>query len=368
MNIELTKIRIADLFNGYKDSQEEGVVAYGGQLDVRPKYQREFVYKDKQRDAVIDTVLKGFPLNVMYWAKKDDGTFEVLDGQQRTISICQYLNHDFSVKDGDTIKYIDNWEEDKLQEILNYELMVYICEGGDTEKLDWFRTINIAGEKLSDQELRNAVYSGTWLTQAKRYFSRIGCPAMKVGDKFMNADVIRQGLLEKALAWIALAKDTTIEGYMAKHQHDEECSELWQHYQSVIEWVQMTFVKYRKEMKSVDWGELHVRYKDEYYNTTALEEEVATLMADVDVTKKAGIYKYVLTREERWLSIRAFSPSDKRTAYERQQGICPICHRTFKIDDMEADHIQPWSKGGHTTPDNCQCLCRQCNRDKSNKN
>lgn len=366
MNIELTKIRIADLFNGYRDSQEEGVVAYGGMLDVRPKYQREFVYKDKQRDAVIDTVVKGFPLNVMYWAKKDDGTFEVLDGQQRTISICQYLNHDFSIKDGNKIRYIDNWEPDKLQQIYNYELMVYICEGGDTEKLEWFRTINIAGEKLSDQELRNAVYSGSWLTHAKRYFSTVKCPAVRTGEKFVNVDVIRQGLLEKALSWIALDKNTTIESYMAQHQHDAECSELWSYFLSVIDWVQMTFVKYRKEMKSVDWGELYVRYKENHYDTAMIEAEVATLMADVDVTKKSGIYKYILTREEKWLSIRNFSPSDKRTAYERQKGVCPICKKTFKIDEMEADHMLPWSKGGHTTPENCQCLCRECNRDKSN--
>ncbi len=367
MNIELAKIKISDLFDGYKDSQEEGVVAYGGKLDVRPKYQREFVYKDKQRDAVIDTVLKGFPLNVMYWAKKDDGTFEVLDGQQRTISICQYLNHDFSVKYDGSIKYIDNWEQDIRQKILDYELMVYICEGADTEKLEWFKTINIAGEKLSDQELRNAVYSGTWLTQAKRYFSRIGCPAMKVGEKVVNAEVIRQGLLEKALAWIALTQDTTIENYMATHQHEDECSELWSHYQTVIEWVQMTFTKYRKEMKSVDWGELWVDYHDEHYDTTALEVEIATLMADDDVTKKAGVYKYVLTRDERWLSIRSFRAADKRSAFERQKGECPICHKTYKIDEMEADHIKPWSQGGHTTPDNCQCLCKSCNRTKGNK-
>lgn len=365
MKIELTKIRIADLFEGYKDSQEEGVVAYGGRLDVRPKYQREFVYKDKQRDAVIDTVLKGFPLNVMYWAKKDDGTFEVLDGQQRTISICQYLNHDFSVKDGKNIKYIDNWTEDKRKQILNYELMVYICEGGDTEKLEWFKTINIAGEKLSDQELRNAVYSGTWLTQAKRYFSRNGCPAMKIGDKFVTAEVNRQGLLEKALTWISFAQGCTIEEYMAKHQHDAECSELWQYFQSVIEWVQMTFIKYRKEMKNVDWGELYARFSSEHYDTNALEQEIAALMVDDDV-KKVGIYKYVLTREERWLSIRSFSPSEKRSAYERQKGVCPICHKTFRIEEMEADHIIPWSKGGHTNSDNCQCLCKKCNRDKSN--
>lgn len=366
MKIELTKIRIEDLFEGYKDSQEEGVVAYGGRLDVRPKYQREFVYRDEQRNAVIHTVLKGFPLNVMYWAKKDGGNFEVLDGQQRTISICQYLNHDFSIQYEGMTMYIDTWTEDKRQKFLDYELMIYICEGGDAEKLDWFRTINIAGEKLSDQELRNAVYSGTWLTQAKRYFSKTGCAAFKMGEKYVTADVIRQGLLEKALRWVSNARSQTIEEYMAMHQHDEVCSDLWEYYRSVIEWVHMLFIRYRREMRSVDWGELYLRFHQERYDSQALEQEVARLMADEDVSRKAGIYKYVLTREECWLNIRAFSPGDKRTAYERQNSICPICHKTFPLEEMEADHIVPWSKGGRTSADNCQCLCRECNRAKSN--
>lgn len=366
MNIELHKVKISELFEGYKDSQEEGVVAYGGKLDVRPKYQREFVYKDKQRDAVIDTVIKGFPLNVMYWAKKEDGSFEVLDGQQRTLSICQYLNHDFSIKDGNNIKYIDNWEKDKLQKILDYELMVYICEGGDTEKLEWFKTINIAGEKLSDQELRNAVYSGVWLTQTKRYFSRFGCPAMKVGDKYVNADVIRQGLLEKALLWISTAQGMTIEEYMAQHQRDAECSELWNYFECVIEWTRMTFPKYRKEMKNVDWGYLYMHYKDEHYNTDQLDQEISMLLEDDDVNSGSGVYYYVLTREERYLHLRSFDIKQKRKAYEKQKGVCPICKKTFKIEEMEADHIKPWSKGGHTTQENCQCLCKDCNRKKGN--
>lgn len=220
-------------------------------------------------------------------------------------------------------------------------------------------------KQKADPTRPSLIYSGTWLTQAKRYFSRNGCPAMKIGDKFVTAEVNRQGLLEKALTWISFAQGCTIEEYMAKHQHDAECSELWQYFQSVIEWVQMTFIKYRKEMKNVDWGELYARFSSEHYDTNALEQEIAALMVDDDV-KKVGIYKYVLTREERWLSIRSFSPSEKRSAYERQKGVCPICHKTFKIEEMEADHIIPWSKGGHTNSDNCQCLCKKCNRDKSN--
>lgn len=367
MKISETKIRIGDLFEGYKDSQEEGVVAYGGKLDVRPKYQREFVYKDKQRDAVMDTVLKGFPLNVMYWVKTGADTYEVLDGQQRTISICQYLNHDYSIKDeGGIIKYIDNWGPDVQQLIMDYKLMVYICEGGDTEKLEWFRTINIAGEKLSDQELRNAVYAGSWVTDAKRYFSRIGCPGMKVGDKFVRCEVIRQGLLELAIEWIANAQGKTIEQYMAEHQHDTVATELWDYFQKVIMWVQSTFIKYRASMKGVDWGTLYQKYGNGHYNVDEIEEEVARLVADDDVQKAGGIYWYVFDHEEKHLSIRAFDKRDKQRAFEKQKGKCPICGLTFKLEEMEADHIVPWSKGGHTVTENCQVLCKDCNRKKSN--
>lgn len=366
MKIELTKIKISELFAGYKDSGADGVVAYGGKLDVRPAYQREFVYKDKQRDAVIDTLVNGYPLNVFYWVKKDDGTFEVLDGQQRTISICQYLAHDFSIVNDGKIRYIDNWTADKYNEIMDYELMVYICEGGDAEKLAWFERINIAGEKLSDQELRNAVYAGEWLTDAKRYFSRQGCAAQKIGDKYVKCEVIRQGLLEKALVWISMHQGKTIEEYMAAHQHGKECGELWQYYKDVINWVETTFKKYRKPMQSVDWGTLYHQYGNGHYNVDEIEDEVAKLMADDDVTKQSGIYQYIFDKDERHLSIRAFSKVDKQRAFDKQKGKCPECGLTFKIEEMEADHIVPWSKGGHTLPENCQCLCKDCNRKKGN--
>lgn len=366
MKIEKTQIAIRDLFDGWHDSQDEGVVAYGGRLDVRPKYQREFVYKDKQRNAVIETVIHGFPLNTMYWVRKEDGNYEVLDGQQRTISICQFLNRDFSIEFGGNAHIFSSLQPDVREMILNYELDVYICEGTDTEKLEWFKTINIAGERLTDQEIRNAVYSGEWLTQAKRYFSRQGCPAMKKGDYFVSASVIRQELLEKALIWIADAQDTTIEHYMALHQHDSEPSELWHYYCAVIEWAEGLFVNHRKEMRSVDWGWLYNRYHTQKYVVADLTQQVDTLMKDVDVTNKSGIYRYVLTGEERWLSIRAFSPSDKRSAYEKQHGVCTQCGQHFSIEEMEADHIIPWSKGGKTEPGNCQMLCRKCNREKGN--
>ncbi|GHT70309.1 hypothetical protein FACS189452_10950 [Bacteroidia bacterium] len=224
MKIELKEITVRELAEGYKDSQENGVVGYGGKLDIRPPYQREFIYKDKQRDAVIDTVTKEFPLNVMYWAVREDGNFEVIDGQQRTISICQYVNGDFSIKIGDDLLAFHNLQNDQQAQILDYKLMVYFCSGTDSEKLQWFKTINIAGEKLSDQELRNAVYSGSWVSDAKRYFSKNGCPAFKIGNDYLGGSAIRQEYLETAISWLSGGK---IEEYMSQHQHDANATALW---------------------------------------------------------------------------------------------------------------------------------------------
>ena len=199
MKIELHDIKIKDIFNGYQDSQENGVVGFGGKLNIRPAFQREFVYKEKQRNAVIETVLKGFPLNVMYWAETESGDYELLDGQQRTISICQYLNGDYSLHE----KYFHSLSSDIREQIENYELKVYICKGTESEKLDWFKIINIAGVKLTEQELRNAIYTGEWLTDAKRYFSKNGCVAYKIGNKYLNGECNRQDYLETAIRWLA---------------------------------------------------------------------------------------------------------------------------------------------------------------------
>ena len=370
MDIKLHEIPVRDIVKGYKDSQEEGVVAYGGLLDVRPKYQREFVYDEKKRNAVIDTVLKDFPLNVMYWAVNGDGTYEVIDGQQRTLSICQYVNGDFSVKDdkGNPM-YFHTLKPDMQELILDYKLMVYFCEGSETEKLGWFETVNIAGERLTDQELRNSVFCGDWLTHAKRYFSKTGCAAVKVGEKYVKGQAIRQELLETALMWIAQDRGCSIEDYMSRHASDAEATELWEYYRDVIDWVRMTFPKYRKEMKDVnrDWGKLYHDFHKVHYDTQLLEEEIDKLMQDDDVTSSKGIYLYVLTRQERFLNLRAFDQRTRRAAYESQQGRCPECGMTFKYEEMEADHKKPWSKGGHTTPDNCRMLCRKCNNEKSNQ-
>lgn len=362
MEIKLHEITIRDIVDGYKDNQENGVIGYGGKLDIRPPFQREFIYNEKERNAVIETINKGFPLNVMYWSKSDDG-YELLDGQQRTLSFCQYVNGDFSVD----FKGFNNLPKDLQEKILDYKLMIYICEGTPSEKLDWFKIINIAGEKLTDQELRNSQYTGTWLHDAKRHFSKTGCPAYQIGEKFLNGSTIRQDYLETALKWISDRDKLEIEDYMGKHQDDKDANALWMYYQSVIDWINRLFPEYRKEMKGIDWGILYNKYKDESYNSSKLEEQVKRLMIDDDVTNKKGIYSYVITGDERHLSIRAFSDSQKREVYEKQKGICPICKKQFDITDMEGDHIIPWHRGGKTITENCQMLCKDCNSKKAGK-
>ncbi len=358
MEIELKEITIRELTENYQDNEENGVVGFGGKLDIRPPYQREFVYKDKQREAVIDTVTKDFPLNVMYWAVREDGNYEVIDGQQRTISICQYVNGDFA----HFFRYFHNLQKDEQEQILNYKLMVYFCSGTDSEKLKWFQTINIAGEKLTDQELRNAVYSGSWVSDAKRYFSKNSRP--KIGDEYLSGSANRQEYLETAINWIS---NGNIEVYMSKNQNKPNATELWLYFQSVINWTKATFPNYRREMKGINWGFLYNQFQTQSFDHKKLEEEVSELMQDEDVTNKRGIYEYVLTRNEKFLNIRAFSDNQKREAYERQSGKCIKCGQHFEIHEMEADHITPWHEGGKTSAENCQMLCKFDNRSKSGR-
>ena len=367
MKIELHEIPISAVVNGYIDNQEDGVVAYGGKLNVRPAYQREFIYKDKQRDEVIYTIRKGFPLNVMYWVKNGEDSYELMDGQQRTISLCQFVKSAFSIKDGTNTLYFHTLTAEEQQQILDYRLMIYICEGTDKEKLDWFKIINIAGEELTQQELRNAIYTGEWLTDAKKRFSKSQCPAYGLYKDYLSGTPIRQDYLETILSWIASKEEMTIEDYMALHQHDKNASKLWLYAQSVMEWVKTLFPHYRKEMKGLDWGLLYNQFGEQDFDPDTLEAEVQRLMMDDDVSRKAGIYEYLIDGKEKHLSIRAFSPAVKRAVYEKQKGICPNCKKFFPIEAMEADHITPWHAGGHTEKSNCQMLCKECNRRKSGK-
>jgi len=360
MKIELKEITVRELTKDYQDNEENGVVGYDGKLDIRPPYQREFIYKDKQRDAVIDTITKNFPLNTMYWSVRKDGNYEIIDGQQRTISVCQYVKGDFSIYG----LAFHNLPNDKQEQILNYSLMVYFCSGTESERLDWFRIINIAGEKLTDQELRNAVYAGSFVSDAKRYFSKNGCVAYQIGSDFLNGSAIRQEYLETVIDWISKGQ---IEDYMSKHQHDKDAKVLWEYFQAVIIWVKSIFANYRKEMKGVPFGFLYNEFKGKKLNAKKLEMEIAKLMEDEDVTNKKGIYSYVLTRNEKFLNIRAFTEKQKREVYERQKGVCPKCKEKWKIEEMEADHITPWHEGGKTITENCQMLCKEDNRRKSGK-
>lgn len=366
MNITPHKITVRELTEGYLDSGENGVVAYGGKLDVRPPYQREFIYKEKQRDAVITTVNAGYPLNVMYWAAKDDGTFEIIDGQQRTISICQYVNGDYAYN----FRYFHNLEPAEKEKILNYELTIYVCSGENEEKLKWFETINIAGEQLTPQELRNAVYSGTFVADAKRYFSKRGnAPAYLLGKDLVTKSPERQELLELALKWICAKEGINdVRYYMAQHQHDPNATLLWQYYQTVINWVKNNFnvAKRKSILKGLDWAKWYELKKDVVIDKDALDAQIVRLIKDSEVEKKSGIVPYLFTNDERHLGLRTFGDDIKEAVYEEQQGICKICGEHFEIDEMEADHIIPWSKGGKTIKENCQMLCVHCNRTKSN--
>ncbi len=357
MKIRLKEITVKDLVEDYKDNPQDGsVIGYKSRLNIRPPYQREFIYKDKQRDAVINTITNNFPLNVMYWSDQGDDKFEVIDGQQRTISICQYVTGEFSFKK----RYFHSLQDDEKDQILNYKLTVYICSGTDSEKLEWFQVINIAGEKLTNQELRNAVYHGPWVSDAKTYFSKNRCPAYQIGSDYLTGSPIRQEYLETAIKWI---NDNNVEEYMSKNQQKPTAVELWNYFQNVISWVDATFPnKIVKLMKGRPWGELYNEFKDAPLDPNKLEKEIKKLIADDDVTDQKGIYQYVLTRKEKFLNIRAFSDQIKLRVYKKQNGKCNKCKKEFDISDMDGDHIKKWTNGGKTLESNCQMLCVSCNR------
>lgn len=368
MKIERIQISIKELVKDYEEKGTdgiEGITAYGGLLDVRPPYQREYVYAPKERDEVIKTIKKGFPLNTMYWAKTDDGHYELMDGQQRTISICRYAaesERTFAVDE----KYFFNLENDLQKQIYDYILDIYVCDGTPSEVHEWFKVINIAGKPLTDQELRNTAYTGTWLSDAKLHFSKPTCAAYNMAKDYVTGSPIRQEYLETVIRWIARRDGLdSIEAYMALHQHDDNANQIWIYFKRVIEWAETIFPVYRREMKGVEWGLLYNEFKDKNLDPDKLEAEVSRLMADDDVGNKKGIYAYVLNGDERSLNIRAFTDTQKRAAYEQQQGICPICKKHFDYDKMHADHITPWHAGGKTIPENLQMLCRDCNLKKS---
>ena len=369
MDIQLQSIKVRDLIDGYVNDPDKGVRGYGGRLDIRPPYQREFRYDQKQKQAVVNTIMKGFPLNIMYWSAVGNDEYEMIDGQQRTLSICEFRYHEFNITDPERgVLFFSSLTPDEQEAFLNYELTVYFCTGTDKEKLDWFRVINIAGERLLDQELLNAVYVGPFISDARRYFSKNGCPAYKIGNDLLNGNAIEQAYLATVLHWAARRegiKETS--EYMSKHKDDANANQLWAYFSAIVTWVRSTFVKYRKEMKGLDWGLLYDTYHEKIYDTAELEQRIHDLMEDDEIMKKSGVYSYVLSGDLRDLSFRTFDKKQKREAYERQQGICPWCGKHFELEEMEGDHIKPWVEGGVTTVENCQMLCKECNRKKGAK-
>ena len=369
MTIEPHEIRVGDLVDGYTDISDDdpgAVAGYHGKLDIRPKFQRAFIYGDKEQCAVIETLMQGFPLNVMYWADIGGGRYEVIDGQQRIVSICKYHASKFSVGGGASPKLFYNLGKAEQNRFLDYKLSVYFCKGDEQQKLKWFETINIAGKVLEKQELLNATYSGPWLTHAKRYFSKPGDGADNMGGRYIKGATNRQFLLAAALDWISGGKAAD---YMSAHQKDATADELREHFELVIRWVKKTFPDFCKEMCGLPWGRLYLEHKDDDIDLAELAKRVQDLMEDGEIKRKPGIYEYVLTGEEKHLNLRAFTPAQKRVAYEKQGRKCAYHKKcgceNAPLEEMHADHEKPWSKGGKTEQSNCQVLCARCNREKS---
>ncbi len=384
MKFDEVKIKVSELTKNYTDDGDGGVYGYDGKLTIRPNYQREYVFSDKKRDAVIDTVLKKAPLSIMYWNKTGPDSYEVLDGQQRTISIGQYVSGDFSVKINGNDKFFHNLTDTEKATILDYEIMVYICDGSEEEKLEWFRIINTAGVTLTDQELLNATYTGNWLSDAKTYFSKRNCVAGQFADGFIKGNPIRQDYLATVLSWIA-DRDGLDSGakYMAIHQKDADANDLWLYFQEVIGWAKRMFPNMEKKLtESQAWGILYNKYKNKTYNTNDMRTLIDKLLQDDDITNQKGIIPYVLSNktkhDEKSLSVRAFSEQMKRRVYTKQTtdakanntSNCPMCANNgittiYEFTEMQGDHIIPWSQGGRTVEENLQMLCRNCNNDKS---
>lgn len=370
LKIDQKEVTVGQIADGYVNNEEQGVRGYGGKLDIRPPYQREFIYNDKEQQAVITTVLNGYPLNVMYWVRRSDDAecpYEVMDGQQRTLSLCEYVAGKFSYD----FKNFFNQPADIQQRILDYKLTIYVCEGEASEKLEWFKTINIAGKPLNEQEINNAVYAGPFVTDAKRHFSKSGCGAYRLAKDLVNGKPIRQDFLKQALQWMADHETRgghgqTIVGYMAAHQHDPNANNLWSYFQNVINWATTNFDlrRFRSIMKGLDWALYYDRFHEQTLDVAALGRRISELLRDGDIQRRQGIIPYVLTGDERSLDLRAFPEDIKLAVYEEQHHRCAICGREFDYEFMEGDHITPWREGGRTVKENCQMLCRECNRRK----
>ena len=373
LKIDEKKVTVGEIVKGYINNDEQGVRGYNGLLDIRPPYQREFIYNEQEQCAVINTVLHRYPLNIMYWVKRSDDAecpYEVMDGQQRTLSLCEYVAGKFSYD----FKNFFNQPADIQKKILDYKLTVYVCEGEESEKLEWFKTINIAGKPLNEQEIRNAVYAGPFVSDAKTHFSKTNCAAYRLGKELVNGSPIRQDFFKKALEWMAdhetrNGKPQSAVNYMSVHQHDLNAMPIWTYFQTVLRWAMDTFnmKKFKKIMKGLDWAKFYDEYHEKVLDIKAMEKQISELMGDDEIQKPQGIIPYVLTGNEHYLDLRVFSDKVKLAVWEKQNHKCALCGKEFDYAYMEGDHITPWRDGGRTTIENCQMLCRECNRRKGSK-
>lgn len=380
---------VADVCKGftYNELEGRGLFGLGGQLTIQPEYQRHYIYNDGKRDvAVIDSLLKGYPIGLFYFNRTDDGRLEVLDGQQRITSIGRFVTGKFAITDTHgNVQYFSSLPLEQQQRISQASLLIYVCEGEEREIKEWFQTINIAGVPLNEQEKRNAVYSGEFVTAAKRVFSNSRNAEVQKWSHYVKGDVKRQDYLEEALRWVCDSRQVSIDDYMSRHRHDSSISELEGYFRSVIDWVSATFTMVERDMCGLEWGRLYETYHQTPYDIDRVTERVLALRADESIRCSRNVYEYVLGGEQdkSLLQIRLFEESTKRAAYVRQteaakeRGVsnCPLCAvgdnanrtRIYKFNEMDADHVTAWSKGGATSVENCEMLCRTHNRSKGNR-
>lgn len=385
MKTTLKQIAVSDLCKGFVYNELEGKGLFGldGRLTIQPEYQRNYIYADGKKDvAVIDSMMKGYPLGLIYFNKTGDDTYEVLDGQQRITSIGRFLTNRFAVKDNNGMEqYFDGLNLETQKRILDTALLVYVCSGTEAEIKEWFKTINIAGVPLNNQELLNAVYSGPFVTLAKQEFSNSQNSNVQKWGAYINGAVNRQDYLERALDWVSHGN---ISSYMSAHRQDLEIAELKTYFNSVIDWVSAVFIDVENEMRGLEWGRLYERYHATPYSPQKVSERVNALFSDPFVTNKRGVFEYILGRETdtKLLHIRVFDEATKRTVYARQtenakqKGVsnCPLCAvgdnanktKIWKLSEMDADHVKAWSKDGATNIENCEMLCKTHNRAKGN--
>ena len=388
MKTELKEYTVKDIAEGFSYNELEGKGLFGlnGKLTIQPEYQRNYIYADGKRDvAVITSLLKGYPLGLIYFNTKRDGELEVLDGQQRITSFGRFITGKFAIKDENGMEqFFGGLAQDKQEKILNSTILVYECDGTETEIKEWFKTINTVGVPLNDQELLNAVYSGPFTTLGKAEFSNSRNSNIAKWGSYVSGTAIRQDFWERSLEWVSKGKDN-IGAYMSKHRNDGNINEVKTYFNTVIDWVSTVFKDVESEMKGLEWGRLYEQYHSQPFSPDDLSEKVQALYGDGYVKNRKGIWEFVLGGEKDYklLDIRIFDEPTKKATYAKQtkaaeaDGIsncshCVIGHdanktKIWKLDEMDADHVSPWSKHGPTSPENCEMLCKTHNRSKGNR-